>query len=80
MYQQEIKDQEAKVNKMHEAGSDIHDIRKQEEVLQESIKMLPDAQQRAKKAAEGLEQFLGIVFRPRSRGPKGQKTKGKKDE
>lgn len=40
------------------SGKDIHDIRKQEEVLQESVMMVPDCQRRLVKAFDELKVFL----------------------
>lgn len=39
-------------------GRDDHDIRKQEEVLQESLMMIPDCQRRLAKAFEELKCIL----------------------
>lgn len=40
------------------AGKDEYDIRKQEEVLQESLMMVPDCQRRLLKAFEELQSIL----------------------
>ncbi|KAJ4445241.1 hypothetical protein ANN_07042 [Periplaneta americana] len=52
MYEKEIEDQ----------GKDEHDIRKQEEVLQESIMMVPDCQRRLVKAYDELKLENRISF------------------
>lgn len=44
--------------KQKSAGKDGHDIRKQEEVLQESLMMIPDCQRRLVKAYEELKRIL----------------------
>eukprot|EP00904_Undaria_pinnatifida_P014064 jgi/Undpi1/9789/HiC_scaffold_27.g12244.m1 len=58
-YEKEAKDNEAKVQKMRDEGKDSYDIRKQEEVLQESYMMIPDSKGRLAKVFEDLEGFLG---------------------
>ncbi|CAM9772221.1 unnamed protein product, partial [Ectocarpus sp. 8 AP-2014] len=58
-YEVEAKENEAKVQKMRDDGKDAYDIRKQEEVLQESYMMIPDSKSRLAKALEDMEGFLG---------------------
>eukprot|EP00952_Eustigmatos_sp_NYUAD-ZCMA_P008861 36751-Eustigmatos_ZCMA.PRE.1 len=57
-YEKEAVQQEAKVAKMKEEGRDAYDIKKQEEVLQESYMMIPDSKTRMKASLEDLEAFL----------------------
>ncbi|CAM9696178.1 unnamed protein product [Ascophyllum nodosum] len=58
-YEKEAKDNEARVQKMRDDGKDSYDIKKQEEVLQESYMMIPDSKNRLAKALQDLESFLG---------------------
>ncbi|KPJ21188.1 Tubulin-specific chaperone A [Papilio machaon] len=46
LYEKEAEQQKNKVQKLKDEGQDEHDIRKQEEVLQESLMMVPDCQRR----------------------------------
>lgn len=57
-YGKEAQEQEAKVRAMKEGGRDPYDIKKQEEVLQESYMMIPDSKARLAAAAEDLKAFL----------------------
>ncbi|CAM9683311.1 unnamed protein product [Scytosiphon promiscuus] len=57
-YEEEAKENEAKVQKMRDDGKDAYDIRKQEEVLQESYMMIPDSKSRLAKVLEEMEGFL----------------------
>lgn len=58
MYEKEAKDQEAKIERMKTEGKDEHDIKKQREVLQESITMIPDCKRRYQKALQELDEDL----------------------
>mmetsp|Transcript_24948 Transcript_24948/g.18843 ORF Transcript_24948/g.18843 Transcript_24948/m.18843 type:complete len:125 (+) Transcript_24948:26-400(+) len=49
-YEKEVIANEAKVQKMKDDGKDEYDIRKQEEVLQESYMMIPDSKSRLETA------------------------------
>jgi len=57
-YEKEAVAQEQKIAGMRERGQDIYDIKKQEEVLQESYMMIPDSKARLQAALEDLEAFL----------------------
>jgi tubulin-specific chaperone A len=57
-YEKEAKAQEAKIQKMREDGMDFYDIRKQEEVLQESYMMIPDSKSRLQRGIEDLKAFM----------------------
>jgi tubulin-specific chaperone A len=57
-YKEETKENEAKIAKMKEENKDKYDIKKFQEVLDESIMMIPDSENRMKKAAEDLEVFI----------------------
>lgn len=45
-YEKEAEKERAKCEKFKAEGRDIHDIRKQEEVLQETLMMIPDSKRR----------------------------------
>ena len=54
-YEKEVEQNELKVQKMRDDGKDPYDIRKQEEVLQESYMMVPDSKARLESAIGDLE-------------------------
>ncbi|KPJ20936.1 Tubulin-specific chaperone A [Papilio machaon] len=58
LYEKEAEEQKEKVQKIKDEGQDEHDIRKQEEVLQESLMMVPDCQRRLLKAHADLKSIL----------------------
>ncbi|XP_053694774.1 tubulin-specific chaperone A [Sabethes cyaneus] len=58
VYEKEVETQRNRIDKLKASGSDDHDIRKQEEVLQESLMMVPDCQRRLAKAYEELSEML----------------------
>ena len=62
-YEKEAKTQEAKIQGMKDQGKDIYDIKKQEEVLQESYMMIPDSKARYQNALEDLQSFLVSCYR-----------------
>lgn len=55
MYEKEVEEQRVRIQKYKDQGKDEHDIRKQEEVLQESVMMVPDCQRRLVKAYDELK-------------------------
>lgn len=58
-YQQELKDQEAHVAKLKEDKSvDSYDLKKQEEVLDDTKRLLPTLYEKIKEFKEDLKQFL----------------------
>ncbi|KAL3277175.1 hypothetical protein HHI36_012526 [Cryptolaemus montrouzieri] len=57
-YEKEADTQKQKIEKLKAAGNDAYDIRKQEEVLQESLMMVPDCQRRLAKAFEELKNIV----------------------
>ncbi|XP_054288887.1 tubulin-specific chaperone A [Macrosteles quadrilineatus] len=61
MYEKEADSQRQRIQKFKDEGKDDHDIRKQEEVLQESLMMVPDCQRRLVKAYEDLTKTLEEV-------------------
>lgn len=58
MYEKEVKDQGAKVEKMKEENKDEYDIKKQIEVLEESKIMIPDCKRRLKTAYDDLTKLV----------------------
>ncbi|XP_022126383.1 tubulin-specific chaperone A [Pieris rapae] len=57
-YEKEAEQQKNKIQKIKDEGQDEHNIRKQEEVLQESLMMVPDCQRRLVKAFADLQTTL----------------------
>ncbi len=57
-YETEVLTNEARIQKMRDDGKDPYDIRKQEEVLQESYMMVPDSKARLESAIEELQANL----------------------
>ncbi|KAJ9574530.1 hypothetical protein L9F63_008303 [Diploptera punctata] len=58
MYEKEADQQRERIQKLKDQGKDEHDIKKQEEVLQESLMMVPDCQRRLVKAFDELKILL----------------------
>ncbi|XP_060522001.1 tubulin-specific chaperone A [Cylas formicarius] len=58
VYEKEADQQRTRVEKFKAEGKDEHDIHKQEEVLQESLMMVPDCQRRLAKAYIELDGIL----------------------
>ncbi|KAJ0175339.1 hypothetical protein K1T71_009480 [Dendrolimus kikuchii] len=58
VYEKEAEQQKNRVQKFKDEGQDEHNIRKQEEVLQESLMMVPDCQRRLVKAYADLKTIL----------------------
>lgn len=58
MYEKEAAQQRERIQKLKEQDKDGYDIKKQEEVLQESLMMVPDCQRRLVKAFEELKSIL----------------------
>lgn len=57
-YKDEVKENEMKLAKMKEEQKDEYDIKKFQEVLDESIMMVPDSETRLEKALDDLKQFM----------------------
>mmetsp|Transcript_32244 Transcript_32244/g.30731 ORF Transcript_32244/g.30731 Transcript_32244/m.30731 type:complete len:115 (-) Transcript_32244:529-873(-) len=57
-YEKEVITNEARVQKMRDDGRDTYDIRKQEEVLQESYMMIPDSKGRCEVSISDLASIL----------------------
>eukprot|EP01036_Dinobryon_divergens_P024672 gene24672-33143_t len=60
-YEKEVIQNEAKVQKMRDDNKDEYDIRKQEEVLQESYMMIPDSKSRLEQTIEDLSALLDEI-------------------
>eukprot|EP00128_Syssomonas_multiformis_P007742 Colp12_sorted_trinity150504_noHs@33501 len=58
MYEKEVAQQEARIEKMKAEGKDEYDIKKQIEVLNESKQMIPDCQRRLEAAVAELKALL----------------------
>lgn len=58
VYEKEVVTQQNRIDKLKASGSDDHVLRKQEEVLQESMMMIPDCQRRLTKAYEELTEMI----------------------
>ncbi|XP_013787723.1 tubulin-specific chaperone A-like isoform X2 [Limulus polyphemus] len=58
MYEKEAEQERNKLEKMKAEGKDEYDIRKQEEVLQESLMMAPDCRKRLNIAYTELKSIL----------------------
>mmetsp|Transcript_19979 Transcript_19979/g.30246 ORF Transcript_19979/g.30246 Transcript_19979/m.30246 type:complete len:117 (+) Transcript_19979:91-441(+) len=57
-YKEETKENQDKLQKMKDENKDHYDIKKFAEVLEESEMMIPDSENRLKKAVNDLAQFL----------------------
>ncbi|KAK0181360.1 hypothetical protein PV327_003652 [Microctonus hyperodae] len=57
-YEKEAIRQKERIQEYKDQGKDGHDIKKQEEVLQESLMMVPDCQRRLQRAFEELKKIL----------------------
>ena len=57
-YEKEANDQRARVQKLKEEGKEEYYVKKQEEVLQESLMMVPECQRRLVKAFDELQKIL----------------------
>lgn len=60
VYKLEAEQQKARIDKMVSNGADSYDIKKQYEVLDECLAMIPDTEKRLKNAEKDLEQFMGV--------------------
>ncbi|CAH1253852.1 TBCA [Branchiostoma lanceolatum] len=58
MYGKEVLKEEERLEKFKSEGKDDHDIKKQEEVLQESKMMIPDCRRRLDTAYDDLKKTL----------------------
>ena len=57
-YQREAQENAGKLQRMKDEGQDVYDIKKFEEVLGESLMMIPDSERRLKESLENLGLFL----------------------
>lgn len=60
-YEKEATKQQEKITKMKNDQANEYDVRKQEEVLQETQQMLPDTLKRLKQAKSDLDEHMDIV-------------------
>lgn len=58
VYEKEAEQQRTRIEKFKQEGKDEYDIRKQEEVLQETLMMVPDCQRKLAKAFEELQNII----------------------
>ncbi|XP_062554034.1 tubulin-specific chaperone A [Armigeres subalbatus] len=58
VYEKEVVTQRNRIDKLKTEGADDHVLRKQEEVLQESMMMVPDCQRRLAKAFDDLSEMI----------------------
>lgn len=58
-YDQEVKENESTLEQMKSAKRDPYDIKKFQEVLDESYMMVPDSKNRLQRSLEDLADFLG---------------------
>lgn len=58
VYEKEVVTERNRIDKLKGEGADDHVLRKQEEVLQESMMMVPDCQRRLAKAFEELSEMI----------------------
>ena len=58
-YDQEVKENKAKLEEMKATKCDPYDIKKFQEVLDESYMMVPDSRNRLQRSLEDLADFLG---------------------
>lgn len=58
VYEKEVVTQRNRIDKLKTEGADDHVLRKQEEVLQESMMMVPDCQRRLAKAFDELSEMI----------------------
>lgn len=57
-YQKEIVKDKDRIEKLRDKGADEHEVRKQEEVLQETIAMVPNTRKRLQDGLEDLMNFM----------------------
>ena len=62
MYHKEEISQKARIEKLQQDNADIHDIRKQYEVLEETLTIIPDCRKRLASARQDLEVML-VLFK-----------------
>eukprot|EP01087_Luapelamoeba_hula_P023670 TRINITY_DN874_c0_g1_i1.p1 TRINITY_DN874_c0_g1~~TRINITY_DN874_c0_g1_i1.p1 ORF type:complete len:110 (-),score=28.89 TRINITY_DN874_c0_g1_i1:112-441(-) len=68
-YEQEVTKGTNSIETMRAEGKDPADIAKQEEVLQESVMMVPDAKNRLDKAKQALQAHLALIRDSEHKGP-----------
>ncbi|XP_023306671.2 tubulin-specific chaperone A [Lucilia cuprina] len=58
VYEKEVLTERKRLDKFKNEGADEHVLKKQEEVIQECLMMLPDSMRRLQKELEVLDKFL----------------------
>ncbi|KAI9224255.1 tubulin binding cofactor A [Blastocladiella britannica] len=61
VYKEEARRQQERIENLETSGADIHDVRKQQEVLQETLVMIPDTKRRLEGAFAELEGLLATA-------------------
>ena len=57
-YEEELKTERDRLQKMTASGANDYSIKKQQDIIQESISMLPNTKKRLQDAVEDLQSFL----------------------
>ena len=60
-YEEEVKKEKERMNKFKETGSDDFSMRRQEQVVEETIKMIPDTRRRLRAAYDDLKDYMKQV-------------------
>ncbi len=74
-YEKEAQKQQEKINKLKSDGTDPHTIKKQEEVLAETLQMIPDTKKRLDIAKKDLQDHMVCSNKARSNTVQGTYTK-----
>ncbi|RWS29391.1 tubulin-specific chaperone A-like protein [Leptotrombidium deliense] len=61
MYEKEVETEKERLNKMITEAKDEYEIRNQEQVINESLMMLPDCQKRIYNAYNDLKSLLQVI-------------------
>jgi len=60
-YESDALKQEARIQSLIDSGADIHDVRKQQEVLKETTDMFPDVKKRLEKSRLDLAELVSVM-------------------
>lgn len=58
LYQKELKEQEEHVQGLKSSNADSYEIKKQEEVLEDTRKVIPEVRKKISEAQESLESYI----------------------
>lgn len=58
IYTQEVEDQKAQVESLKAQGADVYEIKKQEEVLSEGQRMIPELEEKIANHKQALKDYL----------------------